>query len=113
MLSDPSADSYLLSLARLAVPVATLLYTRRGCHLCDQAEDLLATLGLVATCVDVDGDQTVAARYGLRVPVLEIDGVVVMEGRFDGRRLAEAVPPALRPRGTVRGPATGPATGPD
>ena len=108
MPSDPSADSYPISLARLAVPVATLLYTRRGCHLCDEAEDLLASLGLVATCVDVDGDKTVAARYGLRVPVLEIDGVVVMEGRFDGRRLAAAVPLALRPRGTVRGPATGP-----
>ncbi|MEX0688321.1 MAG: glutaredoxin family protein [Pirellulales bacterium] len=84
--------------------MATLLYTRRGCHLCDEAEDLLATLGLVATRVDVDGDETVAARYGLRVPVLEIDGVVVMEGRFDGRRLAAALPPAHRPRGQARGP---------
>jgi len=55
-----------------------LLYTRRGCHLCEAAA---------------------LARYDLRVPVLEIDGRVVLEGRFDERSLAAALAAA----GEVRG----------
>ena len=60
-----------------------VLYTRRGCHLCEQAEDVLACAGLDAEAIDVDLDPAAAARFGLRVPVLEAAGRVVMEGRFD------------------------------
>ena len=65
-----------------------LLYTRRGCHLCEAAEDLLATRGVPAALVDVDEAPEAAARYGLRVPVLEVDGEPVLEGRFQERQLA-------------------------
>ena len=65
-----------------------LLYTRRGCHLCEEAEDLLAAHGVPAALVDVDEAPEAATRYGLRVPVLEIDGEVVLEGRFQERQLA-------------------------
>lgn len=77
------------------------LFTRRGCRLCDEAEDLLAVLGFEPTIVDVDADPTDAARYGLRVPVLEVDGVVVAEGRFDERKVALAIAkaPGLTGRG--------------
>lgn len=67
------------------------LFTRAGCRLCDEAEDLLAVLGYAPSLRDVDADPADAARYGLRVPVLEIDGVVVAEGRFDERQIAEAL----------------------
>lgn len=33
--------------------------------------------------VDVDSDPDLLVRYDHRVPVLEADGAVVMEGRFD------------------------------
>jgi hypothetical protein len=39
--------------------------------------------------VDVDATAELAARYGLRVPVLEVDGVAVLEGAFDERSLVE------------------------
>ena len=68
-----------------------LLYTRRGCHLCEQAEDLLAVKRPDTSLVDVDTDPLLTARYGLRVPVLEIDGSVVIEGRFDERQLLAAL----------------------
>ena len=82
------------------------LYTRIGCCLCEGLEERLRALDQppILELLDVDGDPDLQARYGLRVPVLEIDGVVVMEGRFDGRRLAAALPPAHRPRGPARGP---------
>jgi hypothetical protein len=66
-----------------------LLYTRRGCHLCEQAEDMLAAhvpTGAV-TLVDVDAEPGLQRRYGTRVPVLVVDGGVVMEGRFDEAEL--------------------------
>lgn len=60
-----------------------LLYSRRGCHLCEQAEEMLATVAPEASVVDVDSSQHLAEAFGLRVPVVEIDGAVVLEGRFD------------------------------
>lgn len=67
------------------------LYTRRGCRLCEEAEDMLAVLGFETEIVNVDADPADVARYGLRVPVLEIDGLVVAEGRFHEAPLAAAV----------------------
>ncbi len=67
-----------------------LLYTRRGCHLCEAAEDMLAAQGrsVSVKSVDVDTDPNLQLLYGLRVPVLTADGTVVMEGRFDEFALA-------------------------
>lgn len=59
-----------------------VLYTRRGCHLCEEAEDLLGSLGLDIRLVDVDAAAALRDRYGLRVPVLELDGRPLVEGRF-------------------------------
>jgi len=80
-----------------------LLYTRRGCHLCEEAEDMLAAVGVRAAHVDVDAVPEAAGRYGLRVPVLEIDGEAVLEGRFQERPLAAL----LAARGGLTGPAAG------
>jgi len=71
--------------------VAWVLYSRRGCHLCEVAEDALGLPRADVVVVDVDADPAVRDRFGLRVPVLEIDGVVAMEGRFDEGRLARLV----------------------
>lgn len=80
--------------------MAILLFTRSGCHLCEVAEDLLGFHRGDVRLVDVDADPAAAARYGLRVPVLEIDGRVVLEGRFDEPRLMAALaalPPLTGP----------------
>ena len=68
-----------------------VLYSRRGCHLCDQAEDLLFFHGVDAAVIDVDSDDAARERFGLRVPVVEIDGVVALEGRFDERELVRVL----------------------
>ena len=71
--------------------MAILLYTRRGCGLCAAAEDVVTLIRPDAAIVDVDGDPGLAARFGLRVPVVEMDGRVVLEGRFDERAAAAAL----------------------
>ena len=54
------------------------LVTRRGCHLCEEAESLLrrlaSELGFSYAEVDVDADPARQAEYSDRVPVILIDG---------------------------------------
>lgn len=60
-----------------------VLYTRSGCHLCEDAEAILAQFGLRPRKVDIDGDPELTARHGTCVPVVEIDGRVRFRGRVD------------------------------
>jgi glutaredoxin len=54
------------------------LYTRVGCHLCEEAERVLrqeqAATPFRLELVDVDRDPALARRYGVRVPVVAVDG---------------------------------------
>ena len=57
---------------------AVTLITRTGCHLCEQAEQLLrpmaAELGFQYTEVDVDADPALKAEHSDDVPVILLDG---------------------------------------
>ncbi len=68
-----------------------LLYTRRGCHLCEEAEDIVAALAPGTRVVEVGGDEGLERDWGARVPVLVIDGRVVAEGHFDEGETALAL----------------------
>jgi glutaredoxin len=54
------------------------LYTRPGCHLCDEAKEVLARVaertGEPWTEVDITGDPKLEDEYGFRIPVLLLDG---------------------------------------
>jgi glutaredoxin len=63
--------------------VNVVLYTRRGCHLCDAALRLLAAQGLAPEAVDIDADPALQAMYDQCVPVVEIDGKIRFRGRVD------------------------------
>ena len=63
------------------------LYSREGCLLCDE---LLAELapwagahGTAVELLDVDADPVTRRRYGLRIPVLLIDGETASTGHLD------------------------------
>jgi glutaredoxin len=60
-----------------------VLYTRRGCHLCDDAMQLLREHGLSPELVDIDDDPELQSRFNTCVPVVEIDGRVRFRGRVD------------------------------
>jgi glutaredoxin len=59
------------------------LYTRVGCHLCEEAERVLraeqATAGFGLELVDIDRDPELRRRYGVRVPVVALDGEDLFE----------------------------------
>lgn len=65
-----------------------ILYTRRGCHLCEEAADTLAGHGLEFESVDIDADPELVRQYDTCVPVVRIDGVVRFRGRVDRVLLA-------------------------
>ncbi|MDP9267049.1 MAG: glutaredoxin family protein [Acidobacteriota bacterium] len=54
------------------------LYTRAGCHLCDEVKATLTRARAHAEFnlreVDIDSDPDLRARYDLEVPVVVIDG---------------------------------------
>ncbi len=53
---------------------SVILYTRPGCHLCEDAEKLLRRYGLIPRLVNIDTDPELTNRYNLTIPVVEIDG---------------------------------------
>jgi glutaredoxin len=63
---------------------AVLLYTRKGCHLCDTAWELLEAArvrpGFSLESVDVDSDPELVAAHGIHVPVVVINGKVRFRG---------------------------------
>jgi glutaredoxin len=61
------------------------VFTRSGCGLCREAEGMVAREagGHLVEHVDVDADPTLQRAYNIRVPVVEVDGVEVAEGRLE------------------------------
>ena len=63
---------------------AVTLYTRPGCHLCDEAREAILGLRDVVPPfelgeVNIDEDDGLLARYLERIPVVAVDGEVVSE----------------------------------
>jgi glutaredoxin len=86
--------------ARLAAagPLEVTLYTRPGCHLCEEAKDAIAPLlrefGASLREVNIDLDGELAERYGWDIPVLFIGTHKAAKHRVDlaqfRRQLQEA-----------------------
>ena len=75
------------------------LYTRAGCHLCDDAKKpvaraVAATPGATLRTVDIAGDAHLESLYGLRIPVVTVvsGGTerVIAEGKISDIRLRRA-----------------------
>lgn len=75
------------------------LYTRQGCHLCDEALDLIRHyrpwLPPVSS-IDIENDPKLVDQFGTCVPVIAFDGKVRFRGKVNEillRRLIEGTPP--------------------
>lgn len=60
-----------------------ILYTRRGCCLCDEARDVLERHGVAVEAIDVDADEALRRQFNDCVPVVEVDGKIRFRGRID------------------------------
>lgn len=78
-----------------------VVYSRANCPLCDE---FIAELALqLASCAervdvrDVDADPLTRRRYGLKIPVLTVDGIPVCQGRLDAAVVTRLLSRADRP----------------
>jgi len=62
-----------------------VLYSKPGCHLCDDARGLLDGWEVAYEVIESD------PRYDLRVPVVELDGHVIAEAPIDEKALARVL----------------------
>ena len=82
-----------------------MVVSREGCGLCEQMLHELADLERTqavppVTVVDVDSDADLARRFGLKVPVLLLDGSVICHYTLNSKELLRLLPPpaAIIPR---------------
>jgi glutaredoxin len=72
-----------------------VLYSRAGCHLCDVAREVVLAqrerLGFAFEEVDIEADDELELEYGIRIPVLEVDGEEAFEITVDAAELAALV----------------------
>jgi glutaredoxin len=80
--------------AVMAAHHTVTVYTRHGCHLCDEA---IAVVRLVADgraeveLIDIDADPLLTERYTVRVPVVAVDGVEVAQYQLAPEQLEVAL----------------------
>lgn len=77
--------------------VSVVLYSRPGCGLCDEARAVIVTeqrrTPFAFDEVDISEDEELEREYGIRIPVVLVDGVETFEIRVDPRAFATAVRP--------------------
>lgn len=71
------------------------LYSRPGCHLCEDMHAALRPLLRAAAVTlhveNIDNDPDLCTAFGTRVPVLVLDGSVICEGRLDEDAVRDAL----------------------
>jgi hypothetical protein len=71
------------------------MYSRRRCGLCDEAREVIEAEGRDSSFdfeeLFIDGSEDLERAYGLRVPVVEVDGREEFEFRVDPARLRRLV----------------------
>jgi glutaredoxin len=69
------------------VSTAVTLFGRPGCHLCDEAREVLlrvrADTAFELLEVDIDGDDELFKRYLERIPVVSLNGEELFEFEVD------------------------------
>jgi hypothetical protein len=75
------------------VVVLLTLYSKPGCHLCDEMKAVVddavraALVPVSIEQIDISGNPDLEARYGLEIPVLLIDGRKVAKYRVTASQL--------------------------
>jgi glutaredoxin len=69
-----------------------VLYSRAGCHLCDVAREVVLSVRERVPFdfdeVDIERDDDLELEYGIRIPVVEVDGEERFEVTVDAAELA-------------------------
>ncbi|HEY8458568.1 MAG TPA: glutaredoxin family protein [Actinopolymorphaceae bacterium] len=76
-------------------PARVVLYSKPGCHLCDEARTTIAAvcsdLGVAWTEVDITSDEDLYRKWWEQIPVTFVDGKQHDFWRVDEKRLRAAL----------------------
>lgn len=71
-----------------------VLYTRSHCSLCDKAKKIILELqeewNFILKEIDIDTSDELTEKYGIMIPVVEIDGEEIQYGQIDYLTISEA-----------------------
>lgn len=71
------------------------LYTKHRCHLCEKAKEIILELkekwNFQYIEVDIYESDDLIEKYGLMIPVVEIDGEEVQYGQIDKKFISETL----------------------
>ncbi|MCA1584031.1 MAG: glutaredoxin family protein [Acidobacteria bacterium] len=91
----------------MTTPAIVMLYSKPGCHLCDDVRERLEALraegGFTVDDIDITKNPALFERYRYEIPVVFVDGVEIGRGRIEPTQLRER----LRRVGEVPGPGAG------
>ena len=68
-----------------------IVYSRQGCHLCEEALAAVSAVCEEWTVVDIDADEALRARYSDDVPVVTVDGRVIARWFVEEETLRRAL----------------------
>jgi glutaredoxin len=72
-----------------------VLFARPGCHLCDVAREVVEAVRTRVPFqfdeVDIEADEVLELEYGIRIPVVTVDGEERFEVSVDPEELARLV----------------------
>jgi glutaredoxin len=71
--------------------VRLVLYSRPGCHLCDDARIVLERIGEPFEEIDIESDDALLKRYLERIPVVVLDGEELYDFFVDEQDLRRRV----------------------
>lgn len=78
------------------------LYSKEGCHLCENAKEALFELEddfeIELAEVDITTDSALFEKYKYTIPVMVIDDSIVLETRIDARKIYRALAEGYGPR---------------
>ncbi len=80
--------------AKEPAPIQVTFYTKAGCHLCEEARDMLEDIAALTDYeleeIDIRSNPAIFEKYRYRIPVIIIDDETLLEGRIEFRDLAKA-----------------------
>ena len=72
-----------------------IIYSRPGCHLCDEAKAAILSAGcsdlFVLEEINIDSDEALLSKYRYDIPVITIDGVETFIHRVSPREFREKI----------------------
>ena len=72
-----------------------IVYSRPGCHLCEEAKDAIHSAGVdelfTLAEINIESDPELLNKYKFDIPVVMLDGTEIFRHRVDKQKFAELV----------------------